>query len=110
MNFKQSVLNEIFRVGCIIRTPEPNFKLKSGVVSDLYVDLRKLIQHPNILRDTAELINEIMTKRFQFSHVAGIVAGGVSVFLFVHYFVFFFFSFWNRFPSPRWFLKVPTLV
>jgi uridine monophosphate synthetase len=80
MSYKQGLLNQIFEVGCVIRKDIPEFRLKSGRLSDLYVDLRKLISHPKLLHQVANSLNEELDRHFQsLSHVAGIVAGGVPL-------------------------------
>lgn len=80
MSYKQGLLNQIFEIGCVIRTETPEFRLKSGRLSELYIDLRKLISHPNLLNQIASSLNEEIERHFQdFSHVAGIVAGGVPL-------------------------------
>ncbi len=47
------------------------FKLKSGVTSPIYLDLRLLISHPRLLRETAELMWEKVEK-LSFNCVCGV--------------------------------------
>lgn len=54
---KERVANELYDRGCV---KFGQFKLKSGVVSPIYVDLRSLISHPDLLAQVAELYKEVL--------------------------------------------------
>ena len=67
--------NELFEIGCI---KFGEFKLKSGIMSPVYVDFRGLISHPNILRKVAQTMVERL-KKLQFDRVAGIPYAGLPI-------------------------------
>jgi orotate phosphoribosyltransferase len=54
------------------------FRLKSGVLSPFYVDLRGIITHPPILRAVAQRILEIL-RSLRFSRIAGIPYAGLPI-------------------------------
>lgn len=69
-------VNELFRIGCVINKKE-SFLLKSGQRSNLYIDLRRMVAHPKILKSVAQMMAFIVPTDIDF--VAGIVAGGVPL-------------------------------
>lgn len=80
---KGQLLNQLKKIGCIKRVSDDKaFLLKSGERSTLYVDLRKMITHPNILRRTAELMYAEALPFLSQNDVdffAGVVAGGIPL-------------------------------
>lgn len=48
-----------------------NFKLKSGEITPIYINLRKIISYPNLLRSAAELIWQKI-KNCQFDLICGV--------------------------------------
>ncbi len=47
------------------------YKLKSGMLSPFYLDLRILVSHPRVLRETAQLMAQFLAK-LQFDRIAAI--------------------------------------
>jgi len=59
---KERVAYDLFDRGCV---KFGQFRLKSGVVSPIYVDLRTLVSHPDLLAQIAELYKEeLKSKNF----------------------------------------------
>ena len=54
------------------------FKLKSGIVSPIYLDLRRLISHPQILRRSAQAYAALLSK-LTFDRIAGIPYAGLPI-------------------------------
>ncbi|HEX7587090.1 MAG TPA: orotate phosphoribosyltransferase [Anaerolineae bacterium] len=47
------------------------YKLKSGILSPFYLDLRILVSHPRVLRETAQVMAQLLTT-LQFDRIAAI--------------------------------------
>lgn len=62
----QDVINcDVFKVG--------NFKLKSGSFSPVYIDLRRIISYPNVVKDLANAIKEkLVLDNVEFDVVCGV--------------------------------------
>ena len=67
--------NELFDIGCI---KFGEFKLKSGIMSPVYVDFRGLISHPQTLRKVAQAMVERL-KEIRFDRIAGIPYAGLPI-------------------------------
>ncbi len=66
---------DLITTGCV-RFGE--FKLKSGIVSPIYLDLRRLISHPHAMRRVARAYADILD-RLQFDRLAGIPYAGLPI-------------------------------
>ncbi len=75
MNSKQKLCIELFEIGAV---KFGTFTLKSGLLSPIYIDLRVLVSHPNVLRLVAsELIK--LTKPIHFDRIAGIPYAAIPI-------------------------------
>jgi uridine monophosphate synthetase len=63
---KEKLVNKLIELGCF---KTGNFKLKSGINTDFYLDFRHLISHPDILIQICELIYE------KFAEIPGLICG-----------------------------------
>jgi uridine monophosphate synthetase len=68
MNMKQSLITSLYKVG-VIQFGE--FKLKSGLTSSVYMNLRKIISYPDVLRAVSEAMWAITSKN-KFDLVCGV--------------------------------------
>jgi len=66
---------DLFDIGCI---KFGEFKLKSGIVSPVYVDFRGLISHPQTLKKVAQAMVERL-RGLRFDRVAGIPYAGLPI-------------------------------
>lgn len=65
----------LWRVGAV---KFGEFRLSSGKISNIYIDLRRLPSHPEAFRDVvAELVDKI--REIDFDLICGIVAGGLPI-------------------------------
>ncbi|MCP4298270.1 MAG: orotate phosphoribosyltransferase [Proteobacteria bacterium] len=65
---KQQIINSLVEIGAI---KFGEFRLKSGILSPIYIDLRIIISYPNLLEDIADAMIEL-SKEINFDKVAGI--------------------------------------
>jgi uridine monophosphate synthetase len=65
----------LFDCGCI---KFGEFKLKSGIMSPVYVDMRTLVTYPDVLKLVAQAMIEMM-KSLSFDRVAGIPYAGLPL-------------------------------
>jgi len=66
---------KLFDCGCV---KFGEFKLKSGIMSPVYVDFRTLVSYPDVLKSVAQAILGI-TKGLSFDRVAGIPYAGLPL-------------------------------
>ena len=63
---KEKLVQKLIELDCF---KKGSFKLKSGIITDFYLDFRHLISHPDILIQICELIYE------KFAEIPGLVCG-----------------------------------
>ena len=66
---------QLFDIGCI---KFGEFKLKSGIMSPVYVDFRVLISHPNVLKTIGEKLAE-KARLLEFDRIAGLPYAGLPI-------------------------------
>lgn len=69
------IYNKIFDAGCV---KFGEFKLKSGIMSPVYCDLRMLVSSPGLLADLGKALGE-KAKEIGCDRIAGIPYGGVPI-------------------------------
>mgnify|MGYP000288813244 CR=1 FL=1 len=73
---EENVIYALYEIGCV---KIGNFKLTSGMISPIYIDLRTLPSHPRIFRIIVrESINRVIS-RIDFNVVCGIATGGIPL-------------------------------
>lgn len=70
-----NLYNKIYEAGCV---KFGEFKLKSGIMSPVYCDLRMLVSAPRLLADLGKALGE-KAKEIGCDRVAGIPYGGVPI-------------------------------
>lgn len=65
---EQQIINKLVEIGAV---KFGAFKLKSGILSPIYIDLRIIISYPSLLEDIATAMIDL-SKDIQFDKVAGI--------------------------------------
>jgi len=71
----EELILELHRIGCI-RFGE--FRLKSGMVSPIYIDLRILASHPSVLRLVARELAAVVSK-LKFDRIAAVPYAGLPI-------------------------------
>ncbi len=64
----EEVISALYRIGAV---KFGNFTLKSGKSSKIYIDLRQIISHPNVLRMVSDAIWQVV-HRCQFDLICGV--------------------------------------
>ncbi len=65
----------LFDAGCV---KFGSFKLKSGLISPIYIDLRLLISHPPLLREAAQAMSGLASE-LEFKRIAAIPYAGLPI-------------------------------
>jgi uridine monophosphate synthetase len=72
---KKEIALDLHKIGAI---KFGEFKLKSGIMSPIYIDMRVIVSHPTILRKIGNAMIEI-TKNLKFDRIAGIPYTGLPI-------------------------------
>lgn len=76
----QSLITNLHAIGCV---KFGQFKLKSGLISPIYIDLRLLVTHPQVLKQAAQAmaatISQFSTPNSQFDRLAAIPYAGLPI-------------------------------
>ena len=72
---KVSLINEFYRCNII---QHGEFTLKSGLQSPFYLDFRRIVAYPDILKAISEQLWEIATKH-EFDHLCGVPYAALSI-------------------------------
>jgi uridine monophosphate synthetase len=70
-----TLANDLLSAGCI---KFGNFRLKSGLQSPIYIDLRQIISHPRLLAEVAQSYLPIL-KNLQFARIAGLPYAAIPI-------------------------------
>jgi len=70
-----TLANDLLSAGCI---KFGNFRLKSGLQSPIYIDLRQIISHPRLLAEVAQAYLPIL-KNLQFARIAGLPYAAIPI-------------------------------
>ncbi|HSL44054.1 MAG TPA: orotate phosphoribosyltransferase [Anaerolineales bacterium] len=71
----KSLADSLLEAGCI---KFGEFTLKSGLKSPIYIDLRQIISHPNLLSDVAQAYLPMISS-LQFSRIAGLPYAAIPI-------------------------------
>lgn len=72
---KTEVIEALIRAGCLLRG---TFRLSSGKISDVYVDVRRLYSHPAELKVVVADLVEIV-RQLSCDYIAGVESGGIPL-------------------------------
>ncbi len=73
----QSLIIELHAIGCV---KFGQFKLKSGLMSPIYIDLRLLVTYPDVLRHAAQAMAVLVTaSALRFDRLAAIPYAGLPI-------------------------------
>lgn len=80
MSQLQSLISNLYDIGCV---KFGQFKLKSGLMSPIYIDLRLLVTHPIVLRQAAQAMADTIahfpSQHAQFQRLAAIPYAGLPI-------------------------------
>lgn len=82
MNTTATLADALFDIGCV---KFGQFKLKSGLISPIYIDLRLLVSHPDVLRQVAQAMAALIREQpedipeIQFDRLAAIPYAGLPI-------------------------------
>jgi uridine monophosphate synthetase len=82
MNAADTLADALFDIGCV---KFGQFKLKSGLISPIYIDLRLLVSHPDVLRLVAQAMSAFIREQpedipeIQFDRLAAIPYAGLPI-------------------------------
>jgi uridine monophosphate synthetase len=82
MNTTATLADALFDIGCV---KFGQFKLKSGLISPIYIDLRLLVSHPDVLRRVAQAMAALIREQpedipeIQFDRLAAIPYAGLPI-------------------------------
>jgi uridine monophosphate synthetase len=72
-----SLITNLHDIGCV---KFGQFKLKSGLMSPIYIDLRLLVTHPTVLKQAARAMASLISKsNIQFDRLAAIPYAGLPI-------------------------------
>lgn len=72
-----SIACDLYDIGCV---KFGQFKLKSGLISPIYIDLRLLVTHPKVLRKVAQAMAQKITQTaLTFDRLAAIPYAGLPI-------------------------------
>lgn len=78
MNTEQKVAHALLKIGAVGFVPDNPITFKSGIVSPVYIDNRKLPFHPNEWKIIIESFAKIIKKeKIKFDAIAGVEAAGI---------------------------------
>ncbi|HEY3291398.1 MAG TPA: orotate phosphoribosyltransferase [Anaerolineae bacterium] len=73
----QTIACDLFDIGCV---KFGQFKLKSGLISPIYIDLRLLVTYPEVLRKVAQaMVQKIAQSALTFDRLAAIPYAGLPI-------------------------------
>jgi uridine monophosphate synthetase len=79
MDVINSIASDLYDIGCV---KFGQFKLKSGLISPIYIDLRLLVTHPKVLRKVAQAMAQVISDAAEtivFDRLAAIPYAGLPI-------------------------------
>lgn len=72
---RNEIIKKLISIGCV-RTQTTT--LKSGLTSPIYIDVRKILRHPDLYDDIVDLYRDI-SKDLQFDLICGVPYGALQL-------------------------------